>query len=405
MRALEGRRVLLVVTGGIAAYKSADLVRRLREAGAEVRVVLTDSARRFVGPVTFEALSGSPVLADVWERPLAHIELGKEADVAVVAPATADFLARMAAGRADDLAGAALLAAACPVVACPAMNTRMWKHPATRENVATLRERGVHLVGPEEGELAEGETGMGRMSEPPAIVAETARVLGAARSPLSGLRVVVTAGPTRAPLDPVRFVSNGSSGRMGFALAAAAWRRGADVRLVAGPTTVEPPHGPALRRVRESSEMLEALREELDGAALLLMAAAVGDFVAGAVSDRKIKKGSGPLELTLEPGPDLLAETRSVREEEGVLSLGFALETDAGEKRALEKLREKGLDFIALNEAGAPDTGMEAETNRVTLFDRWGGCEEMPLLRKEEVAERILERIEERLEDRDDGRG
>jgi len=405
VRALEGRRVLLVVTGGIAAYKSADLVRRLREAGAEVRVVLTDSARRFVGPVTFEALSGSPVLADVWERPLAHIELGKEADVAVVAPATADFLARMAAGRADDLAGAALLAAACPVVACPAMNTRMWKHPATRENVATLRERGVHLVGPEEGELAEGETGMGRMSEPPAIVAETARVLGAARSPLSGLRVVVTAGPTRAPLDPVRFVSNGSSGRMGFALAAAAWRRGADVRLVAGPTTVEPPHGPALRRVRESSEMLEALREELDGAALLLMAAAVGDFVAGAVSDRKIKKGSGPLELTLEPGPDLLAETRSVREEEGVLSLGFALETDAGEKRALEKLREKGLDFIALNEAGAPDTGMEAETNRVTLFDRWGGCEEMPLLRKEEVAERILERIEERLEDRDDGRG
>lgn len=405
MRALEGHRVLLVVTGGIAAYKSADLVRRLREAGAEVRVVLTDSARRFVGPVTFEALSGSPVLADVWERPLAHIELGKEADVAVVAPATADFLARMAAGRADDLAGAALLAAACPVVACPAMNTRMWEHPATRENVATLRERGVHLVGPEEGELAEGETGMGRMSEPPAIVAETARVLGAARSPLSGLRVVVTAGPTRAPLDPVRFVSNGSSGRMGFALAAAAWRRGADVRLVAGPTTVQPPHGPTLRRVRESSEMLEALREELDGAALLLMAAAVGDFVVGSAADRKIKKGSGPLELTLELGPDVLAETRSVREEGGVLSLGFALETDAGEERALEKLRDKGLDFIALNEAGAPDTGMEAETNRVTLFDRWGGREEMPLLRKEEVAERILERIEERLEDRDDGRG
>lgn len=405
MRALEGRQVLLVVTGGIAAYKSADLVRRLREAGGEVRVVMTDSARRFVGPVTFEALSGSPVLEDVWERPLAHVELGKEADVAVVAPATADFLARMAAGRADDLAAATLLAAACPVVACPAMNTRMWEHPATRENVRALRERGVHLVGPEEGELAEGETGMGRMSEPPVIVAETARVVGGAGSPLSGLRVVVTAGPTRAPIDPVRFVSNASSGRMGFALAAAAWRRGADVRLVAGPTAVEPPHGPTLRRVRESPEMLEALRDELDGAAVLLMAAAVSDFVARSVADRKIRKGSGPPELDLEPGPDLLAETRPLREEGGVLSLGFALETDAGEERALEKLRGKGLDFIALNEAGAPDAGMEAETNRVTLFDRWGGREEMPLLRKEEVAERILERIEDRLEDRDHGRG
>lgn len=404
MRILEDRRVLLVVTGGIAAYKSAELVRRLREAGAEVRVVLTASARRFVGPVTFEALSGLPVLEDVWERPLAHLELGREADVAIVAPATADFLARMAAGRADDLAAAALLAAPCPVVACPAMNTRMWEHPATRANLRTLEERGVRIVGPEEGALAEGEVGMGRMSEPSTIVAEAARRLHD-RSPFAGRRVVVTAGPTRAPLDPIRFISNASSGRMGFALAAAAWRRGADVVVLAGPGTVEPPHGPRLRRVGESSEMLTALREELEAASVLLMAAAVGDFVATDVAGHKIKKADGPMELRLEAGPDLLAETRDLRETRGILSLGFALETEAGEENALEKLRTKGLDFIALNDAGSPDSGMEVETNRVTLFDRWGGSEAMPLLRKEEVAERILERMEGRLETRDDGSG
>jgi phosphopantothenoylcysteine decarboxylase/phosphopantothenate--cysteine ligase len=242
------------------------------------------------------------------------------------------------------------------------------------------------------------------MSEPPVIVAETARVL-ARGSPFAGLRVVVTAGPTRAPLDPVRFVSNASSGRMGFALAAAAWRRGCDVRLIAGPGTVEPPHGPRLRRVSESREMLAALEEELADASVLLMAAAVGDYVASEVADRKIKKDGGPLDLRLEAGPDLLAATRGLRAERGVVSLGFALETDAGEERALEKLREKGLDYIALNEAGVPDAGMESGTNRVTLFDRWGGREPMPTLPKEEVAERILERMAERLEDRDDGRG
>jgi len=404
VRILEDRRVLLVVTGGIAAYKSAELLRRFRDAGAEVRVVLTPSARRFVGSVTFEALSGRPVLEDVWERPLAHIELGLEADVAVVAPATGDFLSRMASGRADDLATAVLLAAACPVVACPAMNTRMWDHPATQANVRTLRDRGVHLVGPEEGQLAEGEVGVGRMSEPPVIVAETARVLGGGSS-FTGRTVVVTAGPTRAPLDPIRFISNASSGRMGFALAAAAWRRGAEVRLIAGPVTVEPPHGPNLVRVRESVEMLAALEEALEEASVLLMAAAVGDFVAARVAGEKIKKGEDALELELEPGPDLLAHTRALRERCGVLSLGFALETEAGEERALEKLRQKGLDYIALNQAGVPDAGMESETNRVTLFDRWGGREAMPTLAKGEVAERILERMEERLGDRDDGHG
>lgn len=400
MRALEGRRVLLVVTGGIAAYKSAALVRRLREAGGEVDVVMTAGARRFVGPVTFQALSGRPVHHDLWERPLAHLELGREADLVVVAPATADFLARMAAGRADDLASAVVLAAPGPLMVCPAMNTRMWEHPATREHVATLRERGVEVVGPEAGELAEGEVGLGRMSEPEVIAQEVARRLRAG-SALAGLRVVVTAGPTRAPLDPVRFLSNGSTGRMGFALAAAAWGRGAGVALISGPSTLPAPHGPRLEPVTTSGEMLETLRAELRDADVLIMAAAVSDYGVEGASTGKMRKEDGPVDLRLLPGPDLLRETRELREKNGVLSLGFALETGDGETRALEKLEAKGLDYIALNRADVPGEGMGAETNRVTLLDRWGGREEVPLLAKRELAERLLDRLEERIADRD----
>lgn len=327
---------------------------------------------------------------------MAHLDLGKQADVAVAAPATADLLARMAAGRADELATTALLAADCPVVACPAMNTRMWEHPATRRNVHRLRADGVRIVGPAHGELAEGETGPGRMAEPAEILAELGRLLEA-DSPLSGRRVVVTAGPTRTHLDPVRFVSNPSSGRMGYALAASAWRRGADVVLVTGPGTVPPPHGPRVRRVEESGEMLEVLEEELPGAAVLLMAAAVADFEAAEARDEKIRRRDGPLQVELEPGPDLLAETRRLREEHAVLSLGFALETGPGLESAREKLQAKGLDFIALNPADRPGSGFGTATNQVVLLDADGGTEELPLLLKEEVADRLLDRLEERL--------
>lgn len=404
MRALEGRRVLLVVTGGISAYKSAALVRRLREAGAEVDVVMTASARRFVGSVTFQALSGRPVHHDVWERPLAHLDLGQCADLVLVAPATADFLARMAGGRADDLAAATVLAAAGPVMVCPAMNTRMWEHSATRDNLEKLRVRGVQVVGPETGELAEGEVGAGRMSEPRVIVEEVARRLRSG-PPLAGLRVVVTAGPTRAPVDPVRFISNASTGRMGYALAAAAWGRGSDVVLIAGPGTLPPPHGPRVERVTTSAEMLEVLRRELRDADVLVMAAAVADYGVHRTSGSKLRKEDGPVELGLVPGPDLLRETREHRAARGIVSLGFALETgegEEGEERARAKLEAKGLDYIALNRAGVPGEGMEAETNRVTLLDRWGGSEEMPRLAKREVAERLLDRLEERIQDRDD---
>ena len=394
---LDGRRVLLVVSGGIAAYKSAILVRRLRRSGARVDVVMTASAEKMVGATTFQALSGRPVLTDLWTEPLAHVELGREADLAIVAPATANIMAKMANGIADDMATSTLLAVACPVLVCPAMNLRMWNHPATRDNVEALATRGVHIVGPEDGELAEGEEGPGRMSEPDSIFLTAARLLRR-ESPLAGRKVVVTAGPTLAPVDPVRFLGNRSSGRMGLALASAAWLRGADVVLIAGPTAVEPPHGPRLVRVETSTEMGEALERELEDAAVLVMAAAVSDFLVPRPSDRKIKRGDQDvLEIRLEAGPDLLLSTREQREKGGILTLGFALETDDPIGNARKKLKDKGLDMVAVNEAGRPDRGVEAETNQVTLIDAQGVVEELPLMSKVDVAERLLDHLETRV--------
>jgi phosphopantothenoylcysteine decarboxylase/phosphopantothenate--cysteine ligase len=394
---LDGRRVLLVVSGGIAAYKSAILVRRLRRSGARVDVVMTASAEKMVGSTTFQALSGRPVLTDLWTEPLAHIELGREADLAIVAPATANIMAKMASGIADDMATSTLLAVACPVLVCPAMNLRMWNHPATQNNVEALVARGVHLVGPEDGELAEGEEGPGRMSEPDSIFLAAARLLRP-ESPLAGRKVVVTAGPTLAPVDPVRFLGNRSSGRMGMALASAAWLRGADVVLIAGPTAVEPPHGPRLVRVETSPEMGEALERELEGAAVLIMAAAVSDFLVPSPSEKKIKRGDRDvLEVRFEAGPDLLVSTREQREKGGVLTLGFALETEDAIGNARKKLEDKGLDLVAVNEAGRPDRGVEAETNQVTLLDARGVVEELPLMSKVDVAERLLDHLESRV--------
>ncbi|MCK5447520.1 MAG: bifunctional phosphopantothenoylcysteine decarboxylase/phosphopantothenate--cysteine ligase CoaBC [Gemmatimonadetes bacterium] len=397
MSMLDGRRVLLVVSGGIAAYKSAILVRRLRQSGARVDVVMTASAEKMVGATTFQALSGRPVLTELWTDPLAHVELGREADLAIVAPATANILAKMAHGIADDMATSTLLAAACPVLVCPAMNLRMWSNPATEANVQTLAARGVHIVGPEDGELAEGEEGPGRMSEPEIIFLTAARLLRR-ESSLAGRKVVVTAGPTLAPVDPVRFLGNRSSGRMGLALASAAWLRGADVVLIAGPTSVSPPHGPRLVRVETSGEMGEVLNRELSDAAVLIMAAAVSDFLVPSPSEKKIKRGDrDTLEIRLEPGPDLLMATRELRETAGVLTLGFALETENPVGNARRKLEDKGLDMVAVNEAGRADRGAEAETNQVTLIDAQGLIEELPLMSKVEVAERLLDHVEDRV--------
>lgn len=396
MRPFDDRPVLVVVTGGIAAYKTAYLVRRLREAGAVVDVVLTRSAERFVGRATFEGLTGRPIGTSLWERPLDHIDVGRRAGVAIVAPATADFLAKLATGQADSLAAATLLAAPCPVLLCPAMNQRMWRHPATQHNVDTLREFGLWMVGPDVGQLAEGEIGIGRMSEPVEILAVAGRLLE--EQSLKERKVVVTAGPTRAPIDPVRYVGNRASGHMGQALAASAWRRGASVTLVSGPTARPHPHGPHVIEVDTAEEMLDALREALEEADLLLMAAAVSDFRVPSPSDSKIKKTGGDLELHLVAGPDLLKETRAARDRRGIVTLGFALETDTPIENGREKLTSKGVDFMAVNEVGDPEAGFEVPTNRITLLDRWGEVEELPVLPKEEVADRLLDRIEARLD-------
>lgn len=392
MRSLDGRRVLLVVSGGIAAYKAAYLCRGLRRAGARVDVILTRAGEHFVGRVTFEALTGRSVYREVWEEPLAHVTLGREADIAVVAPATADILARLAQGLASDMATATLLAAECPLLVCPAMNTRMWNHPATRRNLDTLRADGTHVLGPESGELAESEVGLGRMAEPEEILAEIGHLL-APRSAWSGRRVVVTAGPTRAPIDAVRFISNHSTGRMGFALAEAAWRRGADVVLIAGPTEVPPPGGPRRIDIETADEMLAALRGELVAGSVLLMAAAVGDYRVETPQDGKIKREqTRALDLKLRAEKDLLAETSGLREERGVFTLGFALETQNAVENGRRKL-EKGIDLIAVNEVGS-ETGFGVTTNRVTIVSASGDAEEWPLLPKEDVAERLLDRIE-----------
>lgn len=401
-RPWDGSRVLLGITGGIAAYKVVQVARDLTQLGAEVDVVMTRSARAFVGEVSFEGVTGRPVKSEILEPgdALEHIRLARSADVVCVAPATADFLARTAQGRSSDLLGAILLATRAPVLICPAMNDAMWSHPATRANAARLEELGHHLVGPAEGPLAYGEgTGPGRMETPEAIVQHVGRALEPVGR-LKGRRVVVTAGPTREPVDPVRFLSNRSSGHMGFALAAAAWRRGADVALVTGPTLLDPPIGPRVTPVDTAEEMRAAVAEAAADADVLIMAAAVADFRPRDVPDRKIKKSSTLEAIRLEPAPDVLTETASARPS-GCVVVGFALETDDAEANAREKLASKGMDLIVLNETG-PDSGFEVGTNRVTLIEREGESEAVPLLEKEQVADRILDRVERRLPRLDD---
>ncbi|MGK7310903.1 MAG: bifunctional phosphopantothenoylcysteine decarboxylase/phosphopantothenate--cysteine ligase CoaBC [Candidatus Longimicrobiales bacterium M2_2A_002] len=396
-RPWDGRRVLLGVTGGIAAYKVVQVARDLTQLGAEIDVVMTRSARAFVGEVSFEGVTGRPVRSEILEPggALDHIRLARAADVVCVAPATADFMARAAQGRSGDLLSALLLATRAPVLICPAMNDAMWSHPATLANAERLAELGYRLVGPTDGPLAYGEgAGPGRLEAPDSIV----QAIGRALEPegrLTGRKVVVTAGPTREPVDPVRFLSNRSSGRMGFALAASAWRRGAEVTLIAGPTQLEPPAGPELVAVETAAEMRDAVAQAVADADVLIMAAAIADFRPKDPPERKIKKSTALEEIRLEPAPDVLTETAAGRPS-GCIVVGFALETDDAEANARKKLSEKGLDLIVLNETG-PDTGFEVETNRVTLIEREGESEAVPLLEKEQVADRILDRVERRL--------
>jgi phosphopantothenoylcysteine decarboxylase/phosphopantothenate--cysteine ligase len=394
MRPFAGRRVLLAVAGGIAAYKAAELARLLAQAGAVVDVLLTESGARFVGPTTFEALTGRPVRTSLWARALDHIELARAADLAIVAPATADLLARLAAGRADDLVTTTLLATTAPVLLAPAMNTRMLEHPGTQRNLATLRAWGHHVVGPEYGPLAEPEEGWGRMSEPETILAHAGRLLEG-RTPWSGRWALVTAGPTREPVDAVRVLTNRSSGRMGYALAAALWRRGAEVELVTGPTELAPPVGPAVRRVETAEEMCAQVVRSAPEADALFMVAAVADFRPRGPGAGKLRRREGPPALELELTPDVLAAARP-RLPAHALAVAFALEVDpeGAVERAEAKRAERGLDCVVLNVASEPGAGFEVETNRVTLCLAGGRRVDLPPGPKAEVAEAILDHLE-----------
>ncbi len=390
-----GRRVVLGVSGGIACYKSCTLARRLTEAGAQVDVILTRGAAEFVRPLTFEALTGRPALGSLWEPggALSHIRLGQQADLVLVAPATAHLIARMAQGLADDLLTTLLLASTAPVLLAPAMNDEMFAHLQTRANLERLRARGVSVVGPDVGALAEGPSERpGRMSEPETILAHAARAVRG-RGPFSGRRVVVTAGPTRESIDPVRVVTNRSSGKMGYRVAEAAWERGADVVLVSGPVALPAPVGVRLRRVETTRELEDAVREELPETDVLVMAAAPADFRPSDPSDRKRARVDGALAIPMEPTDDILGATRGLRKQ-GSITVGFALETGDALAKGRAKLERKDLDLIVVNDALEPGAGFEVDTNRVALLGRDGAARILPLQTKREVAEAILDAVE-----------
>jgi phosphopantothenoylcysteine decarboxylase / phosphopantothenate---cysteine ligase len=389
------RRILLGVTGGIAAYKAAELVRRLKERGAEVQVVMTAGAREFVTPLTFQALSGRPVRSDLWdsaaEAAMGHIELARWAELVLVAPASAAFIARLAHGHADDLLATLVLATRAPLWVAPAMNREMWAKAATQANVEQLRERGVRILGPGVGSQACGDEGLGRLVEPETIAAE---VFASERAgPLAGKRVVVSAGPTREAIDPVRFLSNRSSGKMGFAVAEAARDAGAEVTLVAGPVSLPTPAGLKRVDVESAAQMYGAVHEALADADIYIGAAAVADYRPAACAERKIKKTRDCLELSLEKAPDILASIASLSARPFVV--GFAAETDDVERHAREKLQRKHLDLIAANDVSAGGV-FEREDNALLLL--WpGGRRELARKSKGEIARELIQVIAERL--------
>lgn len=394
----EGRHVVVGVSGGIACYKSCILVRRLAEAGAQVHVILTEGAAEFVRPLTFEALSGRPVLTSLWTRDAAlqHVRLAQAADVIIVAPATAHLIARVAQGLGDDLLTTLLLARIAPVLLAPAMNDEMYANSATRANLATLEGRGFAFVGPETGALAEGPSDRpGRMSEPETILAHAARLVGSG-GPLAGRRVVVTAGPTREGLDPVRVVTNRSSGKMGFRLAEAAWERGAEVTLITGPVSLPAPVGVSVVAVETTAQMEAAVGAVLPEADLLIMAAAPADYRPAETAGAKRPRQEGPLTVALEPTDDILRRTASLRKPGSVI-VGFALETGDAVAKGRAKLGRKQLDLIVVNDALEPGAAFEVDTNRVVILDREGGERVVPLASKRVVADAILDSVEPRL--------
>ena len=396
-RPWKGSRVLLGVTGGIAAYKSIQLARDLTRLGATVDVVLTAGAQQFVAPLSFEGVTGRPALTELFSADGAalHVRLGRDVDVVCVAPATADFLARSAQGRADDLLSTTLLATRAPVIVCPAMNDRMFAHPQVRENLAHLRdELGYRIAGPARGALAAGEeSGPGRMLEPHEIAEHVGRALGADGA-FAGRRLLVTAGPTREALDPVRYLGNRSSGRMGFAVAQAAWRRGAEVTLVSGPSPLDPPVGVELVAVETAAQMYDAVAARIGGADVSVFAAAVADYRPLSTETAKIKreKVGDELVVKLAANPDIARGTGGARKP-GSVTVGFALETGDLLVNARRKMEQKGFDLVVANDATEVGSGFEVDTNRVVIVARDRDPEELPLMTKDEVAEELLDRV------------
>lgn len=387
MSGLQGKHIVLGVTGGIAVYKSPDLVRRLREAGADVQVVMTSGAQQFVTPLTFQAVSGHPVRTELWdtaaEMAMGHIELARWADMVLVAPATADFMARLAHGIADDLLTTLCLATEAPIVLAPAMNWAMWGNPATQRNVQRLTGRSVRMLGPGEGDLAEGEVGVGRMLEPMEIVAALA---GGGGTALRNARVLITAGPTREPIDPIRFLSNRSSGKMGFAVARAAAEAGARVTLVSGPVQLATPKNVRRVDVETAAEMQAAVTKEVSSTDIFIAAAAVADYAPAEIAVQKIKKHSAVLQLNLDRTPDILAEVAAQVPRPFIV--GFSAETEKLETHAREKLAKKRLDLIAANWVGA-GRGFDRDDN--TLMVYWhDGAAELGTASKLELARRLV---------------
>jgi phosphopantothenoylcysteine decarboxylase/phosphopantothenate--cysteine ligase len=393
MRSLRGRRVLLGVGGGIAAYKSAEIVRRLISHGVDVQVAMTQAAQRFITALTLQTLSHHPVATEILseseEAAIGHIRLAEEADAVLVAPATANLIARLAAGRADDMITAAALVTRAPVIVAPSMNTLMLEHPATRANLETLKGFGYRVVTPASGELACGYEGAGRLPDPEDLVQEVAAAL--APQDFRGRRVLVSAGPTYEAIDPVRHVTNRSSGRMGYAVAAAAWRRGAAVTLVSGPTSLPIPRGVEAIHVRTAAEMAGAVTAQAAGADVVIMVAAVADYRPRAVAPEKIKKTSDELELHLEKTEDVLAALAKTKGRK--ILVGFAAETESVRENALSKLRRKNLDLVVANDVGVPGAGFDVSTNAAILFDAAGGEKHSGLVSKDDLAELILDEI------------
>jgi len=393
---LQGKTVVLCVTGGIAAYKAVEVARLLVKAGATVDVVMTENATKFVCPLTFQTLTQRPVTVDMFQllekMEIGHISLADRADVIAVVPATANMIAKLAWGLADDMVCCTILAARCPVVVAPAMDHNMWQNDATQRNVAELSERGFHIVPPEEGELASGKIGRGRLAAVETVVGAIRFALSR-QGPLVGKTVVVTAGGTREPIDPVRFISNRSSGKMGYAVAQAALDFGAEVQLVTAPTALRPPVGAKVTRVLTAMEMREAVLELVQEADALIMAAAVSDYRVERAAVQKVKSEAEQWVLPLVRNPDIVAEVGASRPARLRALVGFAAETEDVIENASAKVRKKGLDLIVANDVSCPDSGFEVDTNRVSLIDINGNVEQLPLLPKAEVAQRLMERV------------